>query len=290
VTEGPGADLSRVTRIVKEVVAPTTLATGLLFYFGWSHAYWFFDYFGVNSTMLGLTPSDYLMRGFDGLFVSLVVLAVVALVLVWARVVLAGRLAATGRALPRWLPAGLAVVGVALCANGLSRIVVVTPVNRPLAVAPVSLAVGVVAVAAAVRLGTPGQPRSEAAGLAEYGAVFVVVAMSLFWASADYSAAVGRTRAGQFVRDLPGHPAAVVYSERSLNLGAPGVRAVRCEDPDAAYAFRYDGLALMLQSNDQYVLVPRDWSPEDGVAVVLPRTDAVRLEFLRAGAAPPASC
>jgi hypothetical protein len=46
----------------------------------------------VNSTVLGLTASDYLMRGLDGLFVPLVVVAVLGLVAVWARGLLAGRL------------------------------------------------------------------------------------------------------------------------------------------------------------------------------------------------------
>lgn len=282
-TDGPAADLSRVTKLFKEIVAPTTLATGLLFYFGWSHAYWFFDYFGVNSTVLGLTASDYLMRGLDGLFVPLVAVAVLGLVAVWARGLLAGRL--DGRTLPPWLPVALGGAGVALCANGLSRVLVVTPVNRPLAVAPVSLAAGIVSLTAAVRLATAGQPRSDVAGLIEYGAIFVLVGLSLFWAAADYSAAVGRSRAAQFVQDLPSHPEAIVYSEHSLNMRSGGVAAVRCRDPEAAYRYRYDGLALVLQSNDQYVLLPKGWSRGDGVAMVLPRNDSVRLEFVRAGAA-----
>ncbi len=284
-TDGPVADLSRVTTLLKEVVAPTTLATGLLFYFGWSHAYWFFDYFGVNSTVLGLTVSDYLMRGLDGLFVPLVVVAVAGLVAVWLRGLLAGRLGV--RALPAWLPPALGGAGVALCANGLSRILVVTPLNEPLAAAPVSLAAGIVALTVAVRLATAAQPRSEAAGLVEYGAVFVLVGLSLFWAAADYSAAVGRARAAQFVRELPVHPEVVVYSEQSLSIRADGVEAVRCRDPEAAYRYRYDGLALVLQSNDQYVILPKDWSRGDGIAMVLPRNDGVRLEFMRAGAAAP---
>jgi hypothetical protein len=117
------------------------------------------------------------------------------------------------------------------------------------------------------------------------------VGLSLFWAAADYSAAVGRSRAAQFVRELPSHPEAIVYSEHSLNMRAQGVGVVHCRDPEAAYGYRYDGLALVLQSNDQYVLLPKDWSPGDGVAMVLPRNDSVRLEFMRAGAAasvPPA--
>ena len=47
------------TRILGAVVAPTTLLTALLFYFGWSRAYWFYIYFGVNSTLLDLTTRDY---------------------------------------------------------------------------------------------------------------------------------------------------------------------------------------------------------------------------------------
>jgi hypothetical protein len=40
-----------------------------------------------------------------------------------------------------------------------------------------------------------------------------------------------------------------------------------------------------MQSDDNYVLLPKWWSRQEGVAVVLPRNDSVRLEFMRAGAA-----
>ena len=46
-------EISRLAKILGNVVAPTTALTALLFYFGWSHAYWFFDYFGVNSPCSG---------------------------------------------------------------------------------------------------------------------------------------------------------------------------------------------------------------------------------------------
>jgi hypothetical protein len=283
VTDGPVADLPRVTKLLKEVVAPTTLATALLFYFGWSHAYWFFDYFGVNSTLLGLTTSDYLMRGLDGLFVPLVVVAALGLVVVWARWLWVDRL--RGRKWPPWVPAALGGLGALLCANGLSRILVETPFNRALAVAPLSLAAGVVLATGAVRLSTAHRKRAQIGGLVEYGAVFLLIALSLFWAVTDYSAAVGRSRAAQFVRDLPTHAEAIVYSKHRLNMTSGGIAVVHCRDPEAAYQYRYNGLALMLHSNDQYVLIPKDWSRGDGVAVVLPRNDDVRLEFMRASAA-----
>src|SRR5918911_1335418 len=38
-------------KIAGSIVAPTTLLTALLFYFGLLHAYWFCQYFGVNYTV-----------------------------------------------------------------------------------------------------------------------------------------------------------------------------------------------------------------------------------------------
>jgi hypothetical protein len=86
---GPPADgvadvLPRVFKVVGAVVAPTTLLTGLLFYFGRLHVTGMFRYLDVNFTVLDLTFQDYLIRSADGLFVPLAVAAFVALVLLWA--------------------------------------------------------------------------------------------------------------------------------------------------------------------------------------------------------------
>ena len=86
------ADISRLGRIFGKVVAPTTLLTGLLFYFGWSFTYWYFHYLGVNSTLLGSTSQDYLMRSVDALFVPVTVAAVVGLLALWARAVIPQKL------------------------------------------------------------------------------------------------------------------------------------------------------------------------------------------------------
>jgi hypothetical protein len=70
-----------------------------------------------------------------------------------------------------------------------------------------------------------------------------------------------------------------------LSLHAPGVRETRCHDPNAAYRFRYDGLKLVLQSGDQYLFLPEGWSPSNGVAILMPRSPSLRLEFIPAAAA-----
>jgi hypothetical protein len=280
--------LPQLTTILGTIVAPTTLLTALLFYFGWSHAYWFFDYFGVNSTLLGLTTRDYVQRSLDGLFVPMTVVACAGLLVMWGHAALHARLAAGSRPrVLRVLVPATAVAGLVLAAGGLWSVFATTVLNQHLVAAPLSLALGVLLVVYAVHL----QPLFSAAknaeratgpqrAVVEWACVFVLVGLSLFWAANDYSAAVGRSRARQVVAELPTYPSAVVYSERSLSLAAPGVREVRCKDPEAAYRFRYDGLKLVLQSGDQLLFLPEAWSPSDGVAILITRNDSLRIEFV----------
>jgi len=57
--------LPRVLRIVGSVVAPTTLLTALMFYFGLLYAVAYYRYFGVNHTVLGLAVQDFLILSAD---------------------------------------------------------------------------------------------------------------------------------------------------------------------------------------------------------------------------------
>jgi hypothetical protein len=294
--------LPRLARFLGAAVAPTTMVTALLFYFGWSHAYYFFDYFGVHSTTLGLTTSDFLMRSQDGLFVPLVVLAIAGLVIFRAHRVIRRRIDADPTN-PRWRRAtwGATAVGAVAAAAGVLSVVVDTPLRDRVAAAPLALAGGVLllAYAAHVRRSLPSRADtggSPALTVVEWATIFVLVGLSLFWAANDYSAAVGLSRASQFVAELPNYPSTILYSERSLNIAAPGVSEIHCPAADAAYAFRYDGLKLILQSGNQLVFLPQDWTPRDGVTVVVPRSDSIRLQFVGtaglhgAGAGPQYAC
>jgi multisubunit Na+/H+ antiporter MnhB subunit len=291
---------SRALKVIGSVIAPTTVLTALLFYFGRLHATWFFDYFGVNFTVMGLTTQDYLIRAADGLFIPLAVAAGAGLLFMSGYQLLRDRLsdqawqAVIRVAIPLSLGVGLILIGFAL-------VVVSDPpafYDYP-AVPGLSLAIGVLLVSAAERArrsrarGSSQRARHhELSGLAvaEWGAAFLLVSAGMFWAVNDYSGSVGVARALEVEASLAQQPNVLVYSKQSLNLQAPGVRQVACGTPEAAFGFRYDGLKLVLEVGNQYFLLPADWSAADRVAIVIPRSDALRLEFRPAGNAPSATC
>src|SRR6478672_13330581 len=89
--------LPRLFKVFGGIIAPTSLLTGLLFYFGRSRAAGYYRYFHVNSTVLDLSTNDYLFSGVDGLFVPIAVAALLALVLLWLNRLLLTRVSSGSR-------------------------------------------------------------------------------------------------------------------------------------------------------------------------------------------------
>lgn len=288
--ESAAPGLNQIAKVFGSIVAPTTLFTALLYYFGWNHAYWLFNYFGVNSTVLGLTTGDYLQRSVDALFVPMSVIGAGGLLAMWGNAEIHSRLAAGSR--PRLLRIALPIIasaGVLLAISGFVSIFTTTMLTRYLTAAPFSLASGVLLLTYTNHLRrsypskTPPVPKESDtltwAAAGEWASVFTLVAISLFWAATDYAAAVGTTRARDLLAQLPTSPSVVLYSNRSLNLNLPGVHQTHCHDQQSAYPFRYDGLKLILRSGNQYLFLPQTWKPTNGTAVLLPQSDTIRLEF-----------
>ncbi len=284
--------LPRLFKVAGAVLGSTTVLTGLLFYFGRLHVTGFFRYLRVNFTVLDLTPNDYLIRSADGLFVPLTAAAAAGLLCLWTNRFVLGRL---GPERQERVIAGAAPVAAGLGAVLVAMALLELLTDRPLItelpwLGGLALAGGVLLLAYAAHLarlvpavaGNGGRRSSDVSALAEGGFAFLLVTIGLFWAVGSYAIDVGTGRARQAVAELPTTADAVVYSERSLRLAVAGVTEFRCQDPDAAYRFRYDGLKLILHSGGQYLLVSGDWSRENGTAVLLPRDD-VRLEFATPG-------
>jgi hypothetical protein len=301
--EFDAAVLPQALKVVGAVVAPTSLLTALMYYFGRQWATGFFRYLGVHFTVLDLTVQDYLIRSVDGLILPMIIVAGATLVALWLHRLVLEALPAQIRQtvlrvlMPSSLIAGALLVSLALTNLRTPVLLAAYPELRGL-----SFAVGVLLLAYAarlVRLLTAERRADQQARrtpgtvlVTEWVALFVLVSVGLFWAVGDYANLVGIGRAQQLEAELqqPGSADVVAYSEKRLNLQAPGIGEVPCQYPDAAYRFRYEGLKLVLQSANQYLFLPAGWTHADGTAILLPRNDSVRLEFSPAGQARYPTC
>jgi hypothetical protein len=293
---GPGSGkLPQLARVLGGVVAPTTLLTALLYYFGWLHAYYLFGYFGVNSTALGFNTVDYLMRSVDALYVPLAAALIVALLALWGNAALLPALRAgpVGRR-SRFVRVVTATGITLVVAGGSLTLLIGSGSGGYVALAPVSFALGVVIVGYAVHMRRVLRPAGLQdrvavgwAGAAEWMIAFFLIAIALFTAASDYAGGVGVTRARQLAAELPAQPAVVLYSQHNLDLPPEGITRTRCASADAGYRYRYDGLVLVLESAGEYLLLPRQWSRGGGFpAILLPESDAILLEFYPGTAAP----
>lgn len=272
-------------KVLGQVVAPVTLITALLIFFGWSRTAALFGWFGIDPTSLGFSSTDYLLTSQDGLFVPGAVIALLVLAMMWVLTLVrrSGHSSLLGAA---WVGPTAAVTGTVLATNGVLGIFGRGLYASSLAVAPLCLILGVALLSlAAHTVRARRLTYSRGAGIAELTALTLVMAMALFWAAGDYSAAVGRQRASEFAASLGQRPHVVLYSAEALGITAPGVQTMRCGGGEsAAYRYRYSGLVLLLNSNGQYVFLPAEWTRGSGSAVAVPKSEQVRLDYRSAGA------
>lgn len=291
--------LSAALRFIATTVAPTTLVTALLIYFGRQYVKGFTGYFRVDPSVFDFSTQDYLVRSTDAVFIPLVILiAVVALVLVSRRLI---------RILPHTRRSQLAritapvagAVGLALLALAAAPLLGSYRPVWVLEVGGLCLSVGVLAVAGCIalfRAAREGPRRGPSlASIGEWGAVFLLVSAGLFWFTNAYADQVGRSQAILTENGLHTAPDVVLYSTRDLGLQLPGVTSATCppargSDAASAYRYRYEGLKFVLQSGGYYLFLPASWARTNGTAVVLPRTDSLRLEFTLPHAVPRRPC
>jgi uncharacterized membrane protein YidH (DUF202 family) len=276
---------------IGSVVAPTTLIGALLYYFGWARTNALYASFGVDASALGFSIQDYVLRSTDATYVPLGALGILILLALWAHVTIRSWTMGRRR---RWggeviAPAAIAIGLVAFLRGILG---VVHPLWDDFLVTPLCLAAGVALLGYGAhlrrRLRTPkaGEYRPTDPSWfapAHITLVVLLVVLSLFWATEVYAQAFGRGRAQQIAAAVTSRPAVTVYSSSRLHIDSPVVEEHDLGRSYAPHRFRYTGLRLLIRSGGKYFLLPSDWSPPNSVTVVLPDTDAVRLEFRPAG-------
>jgi hypothetical protein len=79
------------------VLAPTTVITALLFYFGWARTNALFGRLGIDQCALGFTVQDYLLRSVNSTFRPLSVVLLAATAGLSVHIALSRALATPGR-------------------------------------------------------------------------------------------------------------------------------------------------------------------------------------------------
>jgi hypothetical protein len=290
-------------KVVGSIVAPTTLLTALFLYFGLLYAVAYYRYFGVNYTVLDLPNQGYLILSASTATLPLALLAATALVVLWLYQLPLDALSTRAHRLLRrwWLPAVaiVAVLLLALVAADALFSVRLFPAGFWEA-RGLSLSIGIVLLAYAAHLRSalaPGVPAARTGGrshvsltVAKWVCLSLLFGVGLFWAVGSYAIRMGEEGAEGHAAGLRCAPDVVLYSEEPLGLQFAGVPEEAVPGPDGVNRFRYSNLKLVPQAGKQYLLLPADWVPSARPAILLSRSDSLRLEFTTVAPAAAGNC
>ncbi|MEV8442630.1 hypothetical protein AB0425_35075 [Actinosynnema sp. NPDC051121] len=279
--DAPGKDHPDAVQRVGEALANVTVLTGLLVYFGWRRSDVQARELGIDSTVLDMSTTDYVLRSVGPVFLLLAVVVGLALVCRWLepRVRAAGH--RPGRR-ARVLTAALSLAWLILPALAVA-LGVLFPVTSFYAF-PLAVGGGILLSLYGSRLRRPDAHPTWTRVL-----TFAVVSLSLFWSAGNYAEVRGVELARRYADDVSGQTSVAVYARERLHIAAPGA----CEEPLPAdgsrYRFRYLGLRLFGKVGAKYFLISDGWTRDRGTVVVL-ADDDIRVELGHGAQQRPPAC
>ena len=289
--ESKSSQFERYLSLGASVVAPITIISALLFYFGYVSSRAQYAYFGIDVDTIGLSTQDYVMRSPQPLLVPLLVLVMIAVALVALHLWVTAWL---GRARPeraRIVTHRALYIGLVILAAGIT-LIILYPVLADWPyynlVTPIIVAVGAGVVAYSWRLVSRLPPQPDAlpspAGspaLRRMGLVLlcVLVAATLFWSTATIAKWSGRGLARQDARHLDDLPRVILDTKERLYITDPFIKETALPPSEGqTFHYRYRNLRLLIQGKDRMFFVPDAWSASDSTLVV-PLDDSVRVRF-----------
>jgi len=271
------------------IIAPATLITALLFYFGYVSSRAQYDYFGVDVDTIGLSTQDYVMRSPQPLLVPLLALTLLATGFLAAH--LAARRRAAADPSFRSVAKRMTLVGLILLGLGVALLfsypIVGDWAYYPL-LTPLVLAGG--GMLAAYGLSTirwmdkrteRSSERSAFAGPAVLVSLWLAVAVTVFWATATVAQWSGRGLAKEQARNFGELPSVIVDSKQRLFLPAGiGVaeRDLTGAGDGQTFRYRYWNLRLLIHGRDRMFLVPASWH-SNNTTLLIPLDGDVRVQF-----------
>jgi hypothetical protein len=282
-----GSGIGTALEVLGRIVAPVTLVTAMLYYFGYIRAQTLYMYFGVDLGSLGFSTTDYLIRSANVAFLPLATILVAALVTVALHHLLALALPSASDRWVKGLTVAMAACGVlllVLAVIGLRRVTAFgSPLIPPVALGCGALLVGYSAFLVQDRLALSMHLRKVLDDTRSFSlsVLVAIVLVAAFWAIANFAAEQGTLAARALESSLPVQPQAVVYSVERLHISGPGVVLTALDKQDATYRYRYTGLRLLIHTNNRWFLVPAGWTRTNGstVVILLDTPDRIRVDL-----------
>jgi hypothetical protein len=268
--------LSAAVDFVTRVVAPASLLTAVLYYFGYVREIALFCYFGVDLGSLQFSTTDYLVRSAGTLFLpagTVLACGVVALLLHHLLILTLSRVSR------RWRRATWAVIGtaaMALLILGVAGLEAPRDVDLAAVAPPVALGTGALLAEYTVYLtaaytSLPPQLADTLRATRPLRRILIgaLLLVSAFWATAVVAEQRGNAVAEAIEASLPVQPEAVVYSSQHLQITGLGITETPLSANDAAFAFRYNGLRPLIHSGGHWFLLPAGWTHGNGATVII---------------------
>ena len=109
--------------------------------------------------------------------------------------------------------------------------------------------------------------------------IYVVIATSIFWATATVAQWSGLGLAHYDAEHFDNLPSVILDTKERLFLRDPGIEeTVLPPSEGQTFHYRYRGLRLLIEGQDRMFLVPDQWSASDSTLIV-PLDDSVRVQF-----------
>ena len=254
------------------IVAPVTLISALLFYFGYVSSRSQYEYFGIDVDTIGLSTQDYVMRSPQPLLVPLLVITLLAV----AALLLHNAIHPTPGAVRR--AARVAVVILVVGVAGLLAYPLIGQLPYYALIVPVVIGFAAAALAYLTYLRRKADPTLGPQHIL-IALLAVATVTCAFWATATTAQYSGRGLARADARHLNRFPVVILDTKEKLALRSPGIEETTLRaGTGQTFNYRYRGLRLLVVGQNRLFLVPQTWSPSN-TTVVIPLDDSIRVQF-----------
>ena len=256
-------------RLLTAFGSPIALGTTLMVYFGWVRSEAQARAFGADASVFEMSAQELVLRSVDILFLPVILLLLLTS--------LALRLDPWLRGHARRIAPVLRFAWV-LVPLGLGLRAITDEFGDLMLPMFVFLAIGGTAYAGLLRRRAGGH--DHAPRFAQVVVVVLLLVVVLFWQTERWAQLSGRALAADLKAGITTQlGAATLYSVERLPTDASEIVETRLKEPGGSFSYRYDGLYLLQRSGGKYFLLSDGWSTGDGRLIIVPDSDAVRLEF-----------